>query len=398
MKKRQFQNTIVAELLNNYSKRVPTCRHFMQCGGCSIQDFDYKDQLEVKRVKVGSLFEDYVSLYQIEIFSDKEFGYRTRMDYVVTKENFGLRKKRKFDVVENLLECRLIDEKIFPWLRRIYEKGLALGLDTYEIRKNEGFWRYLSLRINEKNQLMLILITGVDIEQDKILENLVEWVLEDAKKENIELKSVYHLVNAGKSDINFGEERKFWGDKYLDFGIGGVQIQIGPNNFFQNHVKLFNVLLAQVLQEVGENDNVLDLYCGVGTISLPLAKKVKKVFGVESVPESIALARNNAELNNIGNVNFDDSLVCDWLQKNREVLKDYNVAVLDPPRVGLEKAVQEIVQSNFEKIIYVSCNPLGAVKDLEVLTEKYSLKKMSLWDLYPQTPHVESLLVLEKIL
>lgn len=406
MKKRQFQTKIIAELLNNYKKRVPTCRHFLRCGGCSLQDFDYQDQLEVKGAKFIELIDNSKQKTQIskpqiktqnyQIKGINEYGYRTRMDFVVGEGGIGLRKKRRFDEIEYLEECWLIDSKIFPWLKRIYVKGRELDLETYRVRENQGYWRYLSIRVNEKNEVMLIFVTGLDQKQDKIIDELVDWILKERTKSEVKVVSIYHLVNETKSDINFGKVRKYWGEKYLEFVVGGTRLQIGPNNFFQNNIGLFNDLVQKMLGWFGPDDKVLDLYCGVGTFSLPLANKVERVTGVESVFESIELAKENADLNQIKNVEFEASMVDKWLGENKPRANEFNVAVLDPPRVGLEKANEILLDYNLEKIVYVSCNPLALLKDLEKLTVKYNIIDLSLWDLYPQTPHMETLVFLIK--
>lgn len=151
---------------------------------------------------------------------------------------------------------------------------------------------------------------------------------------------------------------------------------------------------------VGVDDNVLDLYCGVGTLSLPIAKKVNSVLGVELNEESVVMARENAKLNNILNTEFVvgdlDKISNFQFLISKHILKDIDILVVDPPRKGLEKAVEYIRDGDWKKIIYLSCNPLTLVKDLEIVTEKFEIKDVCFWDLYPQTPHVETLVLLER--
>ncbi len=419
MKKRRWQGQMTAELLKNYSKREPMCRHFLTCGGCSFQDFEYKDQLEVKAKKVGELF-DGCGICHTEILhwrdsapsifggEFKEWGYRTRMDLVVGKAGIGLRKKRRFDEIEFLQECWLIDNNVLQFLKEVYQKGIEVGLIPYDLVTHEGEWRYLSVRINEKNELMLIFVTKRGVE-NKISKLKTQISKSQLTTQNFSVKSIYHVVNDGLGDSNFGEIKKYWGEEYLQYSICNIQYAIGPNTFFQNNIPLVNKLVDKIVDNVDEDDRVLDLYCGVGTLSLPVAKKCREVLGVELMEESIGLARKNAVNNNIDNVEFEAKSVEDIFDGNSKFkaqnskpqlktqkpnLNEYNVLMLDPPRKGLEKVAGKLLEYDFDKIVYMSCNPLSLVKDLQVLVRKWQIEEVSLWDLYPQTPHVEVLVLL----
>lgn len=389
---------MIAELLNNYGKIEPRCRHFLDCGGCSLQDFSYADQLEVKRKKIEQLLMSDVKceMTNIEIFGRQEFGYRTRMDYVVSRDGFGLRRKRRFDEVVDLQECWLIDNEVFQFMRGIYQSGIELGLEPYDLKTHEGNWRYLSLRINEKNELMLILVTKSGVEGK--ISNLKSQILESQLKTQKPLvKSVYHVINDGLADTNFGEIHEYWGDEYLLMKLAELDFQIGPNTFFQNNLGLVNDLIGKLVGYIDHKDRVLDLYCGVGTLSLPVAKKCEKVLGVELMGESIELAKDNAKLNDIENVKFEVGDVEKVIENEELRIEngEFNVLLLDPPRKGLEKSAEVLAEYDFEKIIYMSCNPLSLAKDLEVLKKRYDVEEITLWDLYPQTPHVEVLVSLK---
>jgi len=416
---------MIAELLNCYEKIEVKCGHFRRCGGCSFQDFAYCDQLKVKGEKLRELFfgskiksVDWDKM-EMKIFGDDDYGYRTRMDYIVGKEGIGLRRKRRFDEIEFLDECWLIDNDIFQLCQKIYEEGVGQGLIPYDLLEHSGYWRYLSLRVNERGEVMLIFVTSDDQGQHEIFDGLweefsifplagISWCrnfqfpnISGEESINNKVISIFHLINDGLADTNFGEVRKYWGEEKLFFEIAGLKIGIGPNTFFQNNIKLFNKLLERMLSWVNANDRVVDLYCGVGTLSLPLAQKVEKVWGVELNEGSVKMAEDNAKLNKIDKAEFvvrDLDKISDFqfLISKYKVENNYNVLVVDPPRKGLEKAVDWIKEENWEKIIYLSCNPLTLLKDLEVLAEKYVIKDISFWDLYPQTPHVETLVLLER--
>ncbi|MFZ5392078.1 MAG: 23S rRNA (uracil(1939)-C(5))-methyltransferase RlmD [Patescibacteria group bacterium] len=442
MKKRRWQNQFIAELLNNYPKIEPKCKHFRLCGGCSFQDFSYQDQLKVKGEKLRLLvessklkvesFKDDTSL--MPIFGDQSYQYRTRMDYIVGEKGIGLRRKHRFDEIEYLDECWLIDDEIYQLCKKVYDEGIRLGLQPYNLHDHTGYWRYLSVRINNNGEVMLILVTADDLKQHELLERLLDKFsifpsrdrtaagnFQFPMKEelfNRKIISIYHLINKGLADTNFGEVRKYWGQDKLVFNINETKIAIGPNTFFQNNISLFNRLLKKMVDWVDADDNVLDLYCGVGTLSLPMARKVKSVLGVELNEESVEMARENARDNNISNVefvvgdldqvssfpsrdraaadNFQFSIFKKFSISNDTISKRYNILVVDPPRKGLEKVVDFVRDGGWQKIIYLSCNPLTLVKDLEILMDKFEIKDVSFWDLYPQTPHVETLVLLER--
>ncbi|HPH78538.1 MAG TPA: 23S rRNA (uracil(1939)-C(5))-methyltransferase RlmD [bacterium] len=398
MKKRKWQGQIVAELLKNYQRREPRCRHFLECGGCSMQDFDYEDQLVVKAKKVGELINSKIKIENsnIKIHSNKEWEYRTRMDFVVKKDGMGLRRKRSFDKVVNLEECYLVDNRVLQLCRKVYQVGLKIGLEPYDLKTHLGEWRYISVRVNENGELMLILITKkwVDDKIEKLVNEI--FVLNNDSEDEIKVKSVYQIINDSLTDVNFGETRKFWGEEFLEYTICNIQYAIKPNTFFQNNINVVEKLVDKLVGYVDKDERVVDLFCGVGTLSLPLAKKVQKLQGMELVADSIELAKDNAKLNNIDNAEFVVGNVWLELEQMKERWKNYQTLVLDPPRVGLEKAREKIMEFDFKKIIYMSCNPLSLVKDLEVLQDKWKIQEVTLWDLYPQTPHVECLAYLTK--
>jgi len=388
----------VAELLKNYQRREPRCRHFLECGGCSMQDFDYEDQLVVKAKKVGELINSKIKIENsnIKIHSNKEWEYRTRMDFVVKKDGMGLRRKRSFDKVVNLEECYLVDNRVLQLCRKVYQVGLKIGLEPYDLKTHLGEWRYISVRVNENGELMLILITKkwVDDKIEKLVNEI--FVLNNDSEDEIKVKSVYQIINDSLTDVNFGETRKFWGEEFLEYTICNIQYAIKPNTFFQNNINVVEKLVDKLVGYVDKDERVVDLFCGVGTLSLPLAKKVQKLQGMELVADSIELAKDNAKLNNIDNAEFVVGNVWLELEQMKERWKNYQTLVLDPPRVGLEKAREKIMEFDFKKIIYMSCNPLSLVKDLEVLQDKWKIQEVTLWDLYPQTPHVECLAYLTK--
>ncbi|GAB4142363.1 MAG: 23S rRNA (uracil(1939)-C(5))-methyltransferase RlmD [Patescibacteria group bacterium] len=439
MKKRKFHTNVFVNLVKNFEKKNPICSHFLKCGGCSFQDFFYEDQLKAKKKESAKIFENLVNknfgnadivsfknaVEKIEIFgSEKKFEYRTRMDFVVNENDFGLRAKRSFDKVENLNECHIFGFDAFQIVKKIFKKSQELEISPYNLKTHKGFLRYISVRKNEKNELMIIFITKNDRNFDEKIKKLAELslgvipnetgtlqiqdpsTLKDSpfyRNDSLKVISVYQIENNELADTSFGKIVKFWGKENLEFDIkiqkskyksqNNVKFLIGPNTFFQQNISLFEKLLAKILSEIPNEKSILDLYCGVGTISLPVSKISKKIVGVESIAESIERAKENAKFNEIENTFFVCDTTDNFLKNSNE---KFDILILDPPRIGLEKSAEKILKRDFEKIIYLSCNPITQAKDLETLSKKWKVQEITFWDLYPQTPHLESLIVLEK--
>ena len=216
------------------------------------------------------------------------------------------------------------------------------------------------------------------------------------------LKSVVININREKSNVILGKESKtLWGDDYISDELLGQKFVISPNSFYQvNHAqceKLYSK--ARDYANLGGDEVLLDLYCGVGTIGLTMADSVKQLVGIEIIPQAIENAKINAKLNNIDNAKF----ICADAPKGAEILKSEgikpDVIILDPPRKGCAPSLFDTVcQMNPKRIVYVSCDSSTLARDLKILEEKgYKTKKVSAVDMFPRTPHIEAVALIEKI-
>lgn len=382
----------------------PRCRHappLGECGGCTFQAIAYPDQVRVKHATLRSLWEALLPAPQLEqigfVASPDPFEYRTRMDYVASKGRFGLRRGGKFNYIVDLHECHLIPPRGFAAARALYERAITLGLPDYNLRSHEGFLRYVVVRRSPQGSLLLALVTAAPDAEGQYAAAL------DAAAEAVlaafpDVVGVCWLVNDSLTDISFGRLERHWGQDQLAMAVGERTLQIGPNTFFQNNVHLLLPLLDDVKAMVAgvSSTTVADLYGGVGTIALHLADAAGRVVCVEAVEESARLAHDNIAANGVANVEAVHADVLAFLRA--QPAGAFDVIVADPPRVGLGPEVcGEVLRLGAQRLVYVSCNPLTQLEDARLLLEGYRLVRLSGYDMFPQTPHLEALAVFERV-
>ena len=397
---KQLKQYYANKLQQLSSTRTPLCKHFGECGGCAWQHIDYPIQVQLKSEALREILSEFSETKVEVVPSPQEYNYRARMDYVCSYDPFhpplermGLRKRKQFRHVIDLEECHLIDPKLFVKVKKVYKSALEQGVPLYDLVSNKGELRYLVVRTGGE-QSMLIMVMRSD-EFSKEIESIANEAL------SLGFDSVHLSIQPEVSDISFGKVVKYWGVQYLNMKVGqgrSYDLQIGPNNFFQNNIPQFNQLLSYVENEIKRSDLLLDLYCGVGTIGIALADKFKQVIGVEVEAESVAMAKENAQRNRITNATFHSGDVSSLAQQVSLEKLNTSLAsiVVDPPRAGLTpKGVSEILRLNPQQIIYISCNPITQAQDLKLLTETYRLKALRGFDMFPQTPHMESVAILQ---
>jgi 23S rRNA (uracil-5-)-methyltransferase RumA len=385
------------------------------CGGCAFQDRAYASQVAAKRAALRALWSADLPAAQLEqigmVASPQPFEYRTRMDYVASKQRFGLRRGGKFNYIVDLHECHLIPPAAFAVARALYERATALGLPDYNLRSHEGFLRYVVVRRSPQEQLLLAFVTA---SRDFAAE--IRVIAEHA----LGLPGVvgFHwLLNESLTDISFGAEVGHWGAATLPMGVGARSLAIGPNTFFQNNVHLLLPLLDDVKSSVAScqlsaantrdecdeltTDNsklltVADLYGGVGTIALHLADHVRQITCVESFAESARLGERNIAANGRSNVEMVAADVLAFLRD--QPAGCFDVVVADPPRVGLGPEVcRELLRLRPQRLVYVSCNALTQLEDARLLDVGYRLAELCGYDMFPQTPHMEALAVFDRV-
>lgn len=391
------------ERINTLLKVEPRCIHFGECGGCALQHISYEDQIATKLEIVRNILAEHLESVDVDATaSPNPYEYRLRMDYVTASDpivepnqRMGLRKRKSFNHVVDLSECHLIPVKFFPKIRKVFEKSLELGLQPYDLVKQTGFLRYLIIR-QQGEKAMLIVVTHSS-DNEPAINQLAEFAIKQG------LSSIYWLINNTDTDTSFGEINKYWGEQFLkvNFEVSDrdLVVNIGPNTFCQNNVLGFNLLVEYVKGQLNNMNaskaNLLDLYAGVGTIGLALSDSFENVYACEIVRESVELAKLNAQQNNITNYQIVEG---DVRELTKHLDAKAEVVIVDPPRTGLEpRGTDELLNLNPQFVIYISCNPITQAQDLNLMKDKYKVVACRMFDMFPQTYHMENVVVLERI-
>lgn len=346
----------------------PRCPYFGVCGGCLLQHIPYGEQLEFKKKKL----EDVLGFEMNVMPSPKIYGHRNRIDLVITPQGIGFRRRGTWWDTVDIEGCEVFGEKSGMALKSLRELMEDFNLEPWDLKKAEGFLRYMVLREGKfTGDFMVSLLT------DK------GFLPEEAAGYFPFASSIYWSINDTKSDVSYGEPVKFWGKEFIMEKLDGVRYLIHPNSFFQtNSYQAVN--LVRKVSELVEGERILDLYSGVGTFGVYLAKKGFKVEGVEVNPFAVEMARRNVELNGV------EASFRVGEDKDVESLGKYDTVVLDPPRAGLHpKLMRKILREKPENVIYVSCNPKTLSKNLDTLREQYEIVDGEAFDMFPHTPHVE---------
>ncbi len=376
----------------------PRCPHARECGGCSYQDRAYADQVAAKAQVLTELWRQAGMERTVPVVASPDpYAYRTRMDYVATKGHFGLRMRGKFNHIVDLETCHLIPPEAYAVAKFIWEQARAQGLPDYNIRQHTGFLRYIVVRRSPQNTLLLAAVTASD---DPSYQEAMAYLAQQALAQP-GVESFHWLINDSLTDLSFGETVQAWGSPTLMMQTGTLQLHIAPNTFFQNNVHLLVPLLdavrAAVLAEPvpAPAQRIADLYSGVGAIALHLAPHVASVVAVEMHAASTELARRNVNLNGASNVSCVTFDVAEFVQGLAP--GSFDTIVADPPRTGLGAEVCAGLRYLApRRIVYVSCNPLTQITDVQQLLPLYRLVSLTGYDMFPHTPHVECLGVLER--
>lgn len=380
----------------------PKCQFHKQCGGCQVQAMDYAKQLEFKHnkvrnnlIRIGGLDAEYVdSIMETPVGMDTPFNYRNKAQFPFGKNKegktiTGFYAGRTHSIIENT-DCALgvaenkdILEKILKYME---EEKVA----PYEEEAHKGLLRHALIRKGfATGQLMVCLvINGKKLPaEDKLVHSLLE----------VEgMTSISVSVNTEKTNVIMGKEiRLLYGTEQIEDEIDGITFKISPLSFYQVNPVQTERIYSQALQyaDLNGDETVWDLYCGIGTISLFLARCAKQVYGVEIVPQAIDDAKENAKRNGIKNVDFyvgKAEVVLPEKYEKEGIFAD--VIVVDPPRKGCdEECLSTMVQMQPKRIVYVSCDSATLARDVKYLEEHgYKLMKARIFDNFPQSVHVET--------
>ncbi|MBN8048099.1 MULTISPECIES: 23S rRNA (uracil(1939)-C(5))-methyltransferase RlmD [Paraclostridium] len=371
------------------------------CGGCQIQELDYQKQLDIKTnevkqtiSRIGKLND---TLVHPTLGMENPFRYRNKAQFPIQKIDgktvIGFYKKKSHDVIptDKCIIQHDVNDKIIKIIKTYIK---AYNVSIYDEKTHTGVLRHLVTKVGfETKEVMVVLVAN-----GKKLPYLNE--LASVLKENVPgFKTLVLNTNREKTNVILGKENKIiYGDGKINDYIGDLVFEISPLSFFQVNPSQTEVLYNKALEyaDLKENDTVFDIYCGIGTISLFLAQKAKKVYGVEIVGDAIKDAKINAKLNRLENTEFFVGKAEEVVPKLYKEGKTANVVVVDPPRKGCEESVLDtIVSMEPDKVVYVSCNPSTLARDLAYLDERgYKCKEIQPVDMFPHTMHVESVALL----
>lgn len=374
------------------------------CGGCQIQELDYNKQLELKTNEVKQVISRIGKLENVEIHEtigmQSPCRYRNKAQFPIQNINgstaIGFYKKKSHDVIPTDM-CVIqhdINDKIIKIIKTYIQ---AYNVSIYNETTHTGVLRHLVTKVGfTTNEVMVVLVAnGTNLPHLNELASVLQ--------ENIPgFKTLVLNINKAKTNVILGKENKvIYGNGKINDYIGDLVFEISPLSFFQVNPVQTEVLYNKALEyaELKENDTVFDIYCGIGSISLFLAQKATKVYGIEIVEDAIKDAKINAKLNNLNNVEFYVGKAEEVVPKMYSEGKTANVVVVDPPRKGCdEKVLDTIVSMKPDRVVYVSCNPSTLARDLAYLDERgYKCVEIQPVDMFPHTMHVETVAKLRRI-
>ncbi len=393
------------ELLENSPLETETpCKHFNVCGGCSILSVPYEKQLEIKERQVMDLFlaQDIFGFnFQGIQGSPQAKEYRNKMEYTFGDEmkdgplTLGLHKKGKHIDILTVDGCFLVDNDFITILTSTVEYFNDKKVPYYRTMSHKGYLRNLVVRkgINT-NELMVNIVTSS--QEDFDMNDYKDMLLKLNLK--ADLVSILHTINDGLADaVNCDELRVLHGRDYIQEELLGLKFKISPFSFFQTNTKGAEDLYSIAREFVGDHENkvVFDLYSGTGTIGQVMAGAAKKVYGIEIIEEAVVAANQNAKLNGLTNCEF---IAGDVAKTVKNLKEKPDLIIVDPPRPGVHKdAIRDISGFGANEIVYISCNPKTLVLDLKGFESYgYKVEKVKLMDMFPNTPHCETVVKLKK--
>lgn len=414
-KKKNFAEGRVTSIVKESPYRIePFCPHFGVCGGCKWQHMSYEAQLKFKQQYVDNVLsrigkvdtssmEDILGSEQTTYYRNKlEFTFSnkrwlTSQDEVVTPETLnalGFHVPGRFDKILDIKHCYLQQDPSNDLRNSIKEFAVANGISFYDLRQHEGALRNLIIRTSSTGEIMVIVVFAYPEEGQ--IEQLMDFVAQKFPA----ITSLLYIVNQKRNDTIFDQEIYVYkGRDYIFEEMEGLKFKVGPKSFYQTNSKQAYELykIAREFADLKGVELVYDLYTGAGTIANFVAKYAKEVVGVEYVPSAIEDAKINSEINGITNTRFyagdmKDVLTAEFVAEHGKP----DVVITDPPRAGMHAdVVNRILEMEAPKVVYVSCNAATQARDLEMLSAKYEVARIKPVDMFPQTQHVENVVLLK---
>ena len=413
--KKNFAEARILEVIEDSPHRIiAPCAYSDYCGGCTWQCIEYKKQLEYKHTLVMELLNHIGKVTDFKmnppLASPQIFEYRNKMEFSFSDKRWLLPEEKDkkmddknfvlgfhvpgtFDKIIDIDGCLLQKEEGNEILREVKRFVKDSGIPAYGLKTNQGFWRYLMLRHSHAfNEWMVNIVTS---EQRDAPVQALASILRDGFRGIV---SIVNNINTRKGGTAVGErERILTGRGNIREKIGRFTFEISGNSFFQTNTPMAERLyqLVKGFASLTGKETILDLYSGIGTISIFLASQAARIIGVDISNAAIADARRNCQLNGVDNCEFFCEDVKMFLS---QFTIQPDVLIADPPRVGMQKGViDQILRLLPERIIYISCNPSTLARDVALLKEGYKVEEVQPVDLFPHTYHIESIARLERI-
>lgn len=405
-RKKDHMEAKLVEILENIPEAIdPPCPKFSMCGGCNSQFIPIDMQMKFKEKQVRDLFSrsdiDCPNFLGIDK-NPEEFEYRNKMEFTFGDSekggplNLGMHIKGKNFGILNVDSCMIVDEDFRIILRAVVDYLRDKNLDYYRVKSRRGYLRNFVVRKGKNTgDILLNIVTTSKVEFDftEMADKLLNLELSGT------IKGILHSTNDAFSDIVKIEKLNvLYGNDYITEELLGLKFKIFPGAFFQTSSKGAEKLYGIVRDFLGDvsNKTIFDLYCGTGTIGQIVSKNAKQVIGVEFVEDAVKAANENARVNGILNCRF---IAGDVAKVVGDIQEKPDVIIVDPPRPGIHpKGLKDIVAFGADTIIYVSCNPKTLVQDLKgFIYHGYCVEKVKLMDMFPQTAHVETVVLMSRV-
>ena len=377
--KKNYSFGIIDKLIITSPYRIESdCPISYKCGGCDYRYIDYDYQLELKKDVLINTFKDF-EVNDI-IKDDHPEHYRNKVQVPIRNGKIGFYRKFSNDIVE-FDDCKIESVKANQIIKDLKKLLIDNKLDKY-------FRHILIKHAQGTDEIMLgYIVNNFDIDLEDINKILID--------KYTEIKSIILNLNDKETNVILGEKEKLlYGRDFIYDIYDGIKVKISLKSFYQVNYGQMLKLYGKIkeLADLKGDESVLDLYCGIGTISLYVARYAKNVLGVEIVEKAIENAKDNAKLNDLNNVSF---ICADASKKMDEYIKDKDIVVVDPPRKGISKElIDSFIELKTKKIIYVSCNPATLNRDLLLLKDYYDISLIHPVDMFPYTTHVENVCLL----
>ena len=423
-KKHSYAEAEVVRFIKYSDKRTePMCEHFGICGGCKWQNLPYKEQLAFKQQQVHDQLTRIGKIELPEFMpikgSVKTSEYRNKLDFGCANKQWLTREQLQagvpfapgigfhitgaFDKILPISKCWLMNDLHNQMRNSIYDYAVCNSLSFFDLRQQVGLLRDIIIRCSNSGEWMLIVQFHYDRTSEESLrqsEQQAEGLLQFIADSFPQITSLMYLDNQKCNDTIGDQDIKlFKGNDHIFLLMEDLKFKVGPKSFYQTNTEQAYHLYCVAREFAGltGSELVYDLYTGTGTIANFVSKQAKKVIGIEYVPEAIEDAKINSQINNIDNTLFyagdmKDILTDDFIAEHGRP----DVIITDPPRAGMHPdVINVILNAHPERIVYVSCNPATQARDLQLLDASYKVTKVQPVDMFPHTPHVENVVLLE---